>query len=74
MRIAKGEKWKTAFRTRFSLYEWNVMPFGLSNAPSAFQRYINWVLRNILDDFVTAYADNILIYSFDNLEDHRQKV
>jgi hypothetical protein len=74
MRITKGEKWKTVFRTRFGLYEWNVMPFGLSNAPSAFQRYINWVLRDILDDFVTAYADDILIYSFGNLEDHRQKV
>jgi hypothetical protein len=74
MRIAKGEEWKTAFRTRFGLYKWNIMPFGLSNAPSAFQRYINWVLRDILDDFVTAYADDILIYSFGNLENHRQKV
>jgi hypothetical protein len=74
VRIAKGEKWKTAFRTRFGLYEWNVMPFGLSNAPSAFQRYINWVLRNILDDFVTAYADDILIYCFGSLEDYRQKI
>jgi hypothetical protein len=74
MRIAKEEKWKIAFRTRFGLYEWNVMPFGLSNASSAFQRYINWVLRNILDDFVTAYADDILIYSSGNFEDHRQKV
>jgi hypothetical protein len=50
------------------------MPFRLSNAPSAFQRYINWILRDILDDFVTAYADNILIYSFGSFEDHRQKV
>jgi hypothetical protein len=74
MRIAKVEKWKTAFRTRFGLYEWNVMPFGLSNAPSAFQRYINWILRDILNDFVTAYADDILIYSFGNLKNHRQKV
>jgi hypothetical protein len=74
MRIAKGEKWKTAFRTRFGLYEWNIMPFRLSNAPSAFQRYINWVLRNILDHFVTAYADDILIYFFGSLKDHRQKV
>jgi hypothetical protein len=74
MRITKGEKWKTAFRTRFGLYEWNVMPFRLSNALLAFQRYINWVLRDILDDFVIAYADDILIYSSNSLEDHRQKI
>jgi hypothetical protein len=74
VRIAKKKEWKTAFRTRFGLYEWNIMLFGLSNAPLAFQRYINWILRDILDDFVIAYADDILIYSSGSFEDHRQKV
>jgi hypothetical protein len=74
VRIAKGKKLKTTFRIQFGLYEWNVMLFGLSNALSAFQRYINWILRDILDDFVIVYADDILIYSSKNLENHRQKV
>jgi hypothetical protein len=50
------------------------MPFGLSNALSVFQRYINWILRNILNNFVTAYANDILIYSSESLENYRQKV
>jgi hypothetical protein len=74
LRIAEGEEWKTAFRTRYGLYEWLVTPFGLSNAPSSFQKYINWVLRDFLDDFCSAYIDDILIYSSGSLQDHREKV
>jgi hypothetical protein len=49
------------------------MLFDLLNASLIFQRYINWILRNILDNFVIAYAD-ILIYFSESLEDYRQKV
>ncbi len=49
------------------------MPFGLSNAPAAFQRFINEVLRDLMDICMVGYLDNILIYS-DSLEDHRDHV
>jgi hypothetical protein len=73
VRMAEGEEWKTTFRTRYGLFESLVMPFGLTNAPASFQHIINDVLRPYLDVFVTAYLDDILIYS-DNLEDHRGHV
>jgi hypothetical protein len=72
--VAQGEEWKTAFRTRYSLFEWRVAPFGLTGAPAAFQQYVNSVLQDYLDDFVSAYIDNILIYSSGSLQDHREKV
>jgi len=37
LRIAKGDEWKTAFRTRYGLYAYCIMPFGLSNASASFQ-------------------------------------
>jgi hypothetical protein len=73
VRMAEGEEWKTAFRTRYGLFESLVMPFGLTNAPASFQHFINDVLRPYLDIFVTAYLDDILIYS-DNLEEHKKHV
>src|SRR5258707_20517 len=71
--IAKGDKPKTAFRTCYGSYEWRVMPFGLSNMPAAFQRFINEVLGDLMDICMVGYLDNILIYS-DSLEDHRDHV
>jgi hypothetical protein len=73
VRMAEGEEWKTAFRTRYGLFESLVMPFGLTNTPSSFQHLINDVLWPYLDMFVTAYLDDILIYS-DNLNDHQNHV
>jgi len=63
--IAKGDEWKTAFRTRYRAFKWSVMPFGLTNAPAAFQRFMNDVFSNLLDVCVVVYMDNILIYSDD---------
>lgn len=70
LRIAKGDEWKTAFRTRFGAFEWRVTPFGLTNAPAAFQRWINKVLGNILGVICVAYLDDIIIFSDGSLEDH----
>jgi hypothetical protein len=70
IRIAEGDEWKTAFRTRYGLFEWLVTPFGLTNAPSTFQKYINWALREYLDVFCSAYVDDILIYSDGTREEH----
>ncbi|RAL67012.1 hypothetical protein DID88_007792 [Monilinia fructigena] len=63
LRIAEGDEWKTAFITRFGLFESLVMPFGLCNAPASFQHYINHTLFNELDKYCTAYLDDVLVYS-----------
>lgn len=63
LQMAQGEEWKTAFWSRYSLYEYMVMPFGLINVLSAFQHFINDTLCGYLDMFCTAYIDDILIYS-----------
>src|SRR6202044_1522029 len=73
VRIAEGDEWKTAFRTRYGSFEWLVMPFGLSNAPAAFQRFMNDILNDLLDVNVTCYIDDILIYS-DDPDEHKQHV
>ncbi len=73
VRIAPGDEWKTAFRTRYGSFEWRVMPFGLSNAPAAFQRFVNDIFADLLDVCVVVYLDDILIYS-NNPADHRKHV
>ena len=74
MRIRKGNKWKTAFRTRYRHFKYQVMPFELTNASATFQGYINKILAEKLDVFVIVYLDDILIYTEDESKSHVQAV
>ena len=76
VRIAKGDEWKTAFRTRYGLFEMMVMPFGLCNAPATFQRFMQDIFGDLLDVYVVIYLDDILIYSDDPAKhkDHVKEV
>ena len=63
LRIKEGHEHLTAFLTEYGLYEWTVMCFGLKNAPAEFARYMSDNLREFLNEIVTIYFDDIIVYA-----------
>lgn len=63
MRIREGDEWMTVFRNRYGRFKYQVMPYGLTNAPAMFHDYTNKILVETLDVFVIVYLDEILIYT-----------
>jgi hypothetical protein len=49
VQIKEGDEWKMAFKTKYGLFEYLVMPFGLHNAPTAFQHFMNDIFRRLID-------------------------
>lgn len=74
IRMADGEEYKTAFRTRYGLFEFLVMPQGFTNSPAVCQHMVNDVLRDLLDVTALAYVDDILIFTKGTIEQHVKDV
>ena len=64
----------TAFCTDAGLFEWNVMPFGLCNAPATFQRHVDTVLKEFIGKICAAFFDDIVVYTDGSIELHIEHV
>ena len=72
MPVAEEDRHKTAFTTPIGLFQFRVMPFGLSGAPASFQRMIDRLVDG-LQDYSAAYLDDLVVFS-STWEDHLRQV
>lgn len=70
IRIWSGDKWKTTFPNSTGHYEYWVMPYGLVNAPTVFQGFMNKIFHKYLHRFILIYINDILVYSQNEAEHH----
>jgi len=63
IRLEADDVQKTTFRSQYGHYEYMVIPFGVTNAPTVFMDYMNMIFIPFLDKFVVVFIDDILIYS-----------
>ena len=70
--VNEKDRERTAFTSHRGLYEYNVMPFGLQNASSTFQRLMSTVLRD-MSHFSLAYLDDVIIFS-PSIEEHLKHI
>ena len=63
VRMAEGEKWKTAFCYRYGLFEFRVIFIGFINTPAIFQVMINHILHGLFNNGILVYNNDILIYT-----------
>nr|GEU88455.1 putative reverse transcriptase domain-containing protein [Tanacetum cinerariifolium] len=71
LRVREEDIPKTAFRTHYGYYEFQVMSFGLTNAPAVFMDLMNWVCKPYMDKFMIVFIEDILIYS-KNKQEHEE--
>ena len=68
IQIKPEDRYKTVFTVTFGQYKWNVMPFGLKNAPLKFQSIMNEIY-NPFTKFIIVYIDDVLVFS-ESLDQH----
>ena len=73
LEVAEEDRHKTAFITKYGLFEYLVMPFGLCNAPSTFQRCVELIFRGIQRKYLLVYLDDIIVMA-SNFDEHLDRL